>query len=329
MGWKQKTGLVIAGVFLLASCGGKGNGPVQAAAPAESQKQKDEDFPPDQAALNRSLEEIAELERSGSFGQGMALAESALRENAGDYAGAVIAAYKELAWAYGLGIIPREALIQGIENVYALREGGMSGAALQAAGGILAFEHEDWAGAEGILSGLIGDSAEIDGFARWMLLVCALQQNRDSPQAAETYRAIRARYAQFPEYWYRGARFFSGAAAANYAERCVGLAPEGPFAAECRGILAAFAGLKKEDGPSLKTRTEIEAVISRSVSQGNPEMLAALIPLISLPDNPYTVYAVGALRALSAAPLFRDFFSVRAASAKGRLAERLSYICRG
>ncbi|MDR2143154.1 MAG: hypothetical protein LBP29_02145, partial [Treponema sp.] len=42
------------------------------------------------------LDELAELERSGGFVPGLGLAESNLREASGDYAGAVLAVYKEL-----------------------------------------------------------------------------------------------------------------------------------------------------------------------------------------------------------------------------------------
>ncbi|MDR2144089.1 MAG: hypothetical protein LBP29_06950, partial [Treponema sp.] len=43
-----------------------------------------------------ALDELAELERSGGFVPGLGLAESNLREASGDYAGAVLAVYKEL-----------------------------------------------------------------------------------------------------------------------------------------------------------------------------------------------------------------------------------------
>jgi hypothetical protein len=49
------------------------------------------------------LDDFAQLERSGTWLQGMGFTESGIRENAGDYAGAVTAAYKELSWMYGMG----------------------------------------------------------------------------------------------------------------------------------------------------------------------------------------------------------------------------------
>jgi hypothetical protein len=273
----------------------------------------------------RSLDELAALERAGSWFQGMAMTESGIRENAGDYSGAVAAAYKELAWAYGKGMIQKDDLEQGILSVLSLG----SEEIISAASAVLAFIREQWDEAAASLEPLFDELEEPDGFGRWMILVCALEKNRENRRAAEAYKAIRARYAQFPEYWYRGARAFSGIVGAEYAENCINSSSQGPFAGECRNILAVFLGLKAEDGLSIKTKTEIEENISRSLNAGNPQLLDSLFPLISLPDNPYTVYAVEALRALTSVQKYRDFFSEQAASSRGRLAERLSYISRG
>lgn len=124
-------------------------------------------------------------------------------------------------------------------------------------------------------------------------------------------------------------KVFSGAIAADYAENCINSSSRGPFADECRKILAVHIGLKTDDGLSIKTKREIETIISQSVNAANPSLLDSLLPLINLPDNPYTVYATGALRALTQIPVFRDYFGAQASASSGRLAERLSYICRG
>ncbi|MCL2440975.1 MAG: hypothetical protein FWD14_04490 [Treponema sp.] len=288
----------------------------------------------DPAMLLRSLDEMAELERAGSWIRGMALTESGIRERAKDYAGAVTAAYKELSWAYGLGLIQKEEIEQGLLNILAAKNEDEITAATNA---VLMFMKGRWDEAAEGLSLFFNEFDEPDGFGRWMLLVCELEKNKAEPAAAAAadrragaaYRSIRARYAQFPEYWYRGARAFSGVIAAEFAENCINLSVQGPFAQECRKILASYAGLKIDDGVSIKTKREIEAIISQSVNSGNPGALAPLLPLIGLPDNPYTVYAIGALRALTGVPGFREYFNRQAASSSGRLAERLSYICRG
>jgi hypothetical protein len=276
---------------------------------------------------------LAELERSGGFVPGLGLAESNLREASGDYAGAVLAVYKELSWAYGLGEggVTREALSAGLSKILELGAGPGAGEAARAA---LAFFEGRWKEAEALLEKLFTEETEPDGFSRWMLLVCSLEQGNASREIRAEYSAIRARYAVFPEYWYRGARCFGSpetvvSAAGAYAERCINLAGNGPYAAECRAILAKTAGLEREDGRAIKTQAEIEALAGAALRNARPELLAELLPLVELPDNPYTVYASGALKALAADEQFRDWFSSQAAKAKGRLAERLLYISRG
>ncbi len=318
-------------VMIFSACGGgkpsragEAAHPLSSRTGAEAAVLKEQEVNLEQ--LFRSLDDLAQLERAGSWLQGMALAESGFRESAGDYSGAVAAAYKELAFAYGKGMIQKEELEKGLLNLLTIKGNEIVGLATNA---VLAFSREQWETASIGLGILFDETEEPDSFSRWMILVCALEQNREDRRAGAAYKAIRARYAQFPEYWYRGAKAFSGIAAAEYAENCVNSAPQGPFADECRNMLAAFSGLKNEDGTALRTKTEIETIITFSVNNGNPELLDSLLPLIGLPDNPYTVYAVGALRALNSVPKFNDYFNKQAVVSKGRLAERFSYICRG
>ncbi|MDR2542655.1 MAG: hypothetical protein LBC80_04300 [Treponema sp.] len=274
----------------------------------------------------QTLDELAELERAGSWIQGMAFTESGIRENAGDYAGAVIAAYKELSWAYGMGLIQKQEIEQGLLNIIAAKNEDETLAVTTA---LLAFLNGRWDDAAAGLAPFIDIDDEPDGFGRWLLLVCVLEKDKDDRHTGAAYRSIRARYAQFPEYWYRGARAFSGIIAAEFAENGINSSPVGPFADECRKILASFIGLNVEDAPSIRTKREIEAVVSLSVNSGNPQILDVLLPLISLPDNAYTVYAVGALRALASISGFRDYYARRAEASSGRLAERLSFLGRG
>ena len=294
-------------------------------------KQAGAGFTGDRESILRSLDELADLERAGSWFAGMSLAESSLRENAGDLSGAVAAVYKELAYAFGMGFIQKNDIELCLLNILGAKS---ENEVVSAANAILAFIRGQWQEASDSLTQLFIQSEEPDGFENWMILVCALESERTlesatSRRSVSAYKAIRARYAQFPEYWYRGARVFSGAAAAEYAENCINLSPEGPFAGECRAILAVYTGLKTEDGSSIKTKKEIETAISQSINTGNPELLDFLLPLIGLPDNPYTVYAIGALRALTSVPNFRDYFTRQAAVSRGRLTERLLYISRG
>jgi len=278
------------------------------------------------------LDEFAELERAGSWVQGIALRESNVRENFGDYAGAVAAAYKELSYAYGRGLIEKQEAVNGIKNVLNVTN---EESVVIAGNALLSFLNQNWddarTGLEMLFGGLADD--EPDAFGRWMILVCIMEKKDGISQterrrAGEAYKSIRSRYVQFPEYWYRGARVFSGAIAAIYAENCINTSIQGPFADECRAILASHSGLKPEDGALIKTKSEIESIITQAINSSNPQLLNSLLPLINLSDNPYTVYAVGALRALNSVSVFKNYFNIQAAAAKGRLAERLSYICR-
>ena len=305
--------------------------------------------------MGGSLERIAEIERAGAFFPGLALAESGIRELAGDFAGASIAAYKELAWAYACGSATKSQVEEGLQNALALfadaassvdaapsvePERRLASAALR---GCAAFVREDWALAEKFLSELPAGDEEPDSFLRWMLCVCALEGDDLAPgekaHARSAYGAIRARYGLFPEYWYRGARAFAGAdgnIAAAYAEQCVNTSARGPFSGECRKILAARNGVASGDGfpesgggRDIRTKAEIENIIRSSVSVNNPKILEELFPLIALPDNPYTLYALGAMKSLNAVPDFRNFFAEEARKSAGRLGERLNYISRG
>jgi hypothetical protein len=289
------------------------------------------EYPEDLERAGAGLDEIAELERSGGFVPGLGIAESKLREQSGDYAGAVIAVYKELSWAYSHGLegITREAIEEGLSKIGELDFSGNPEASLEAdkaARAALAFFNERWAEARGLLSGLFAGETEPDSFSRWMLLVCSLEAEGPSRETRSAYGSVRARYAAFPEYWYRGARAFTGPIAGDYAERCVNLAGSGPYASECRSILALTLGLNADDGKALRTRFEIEGLVQNAVNQQKPELLADLLPLAALPDNVHTVYASGVLRALSSEPLFKNWFNAEAKKARGRLAERLNYI---
>jgi len=323
-------------ILIFSACGGKKVSGTQLEKRTLAEPVRAADLP----ALLRSLDEIAEIERAGAWFQGLSITESSIREKTGDYAGSVAAAYKELAWAYGMGLIKKEELEQGLNNLLIIQG---DETVIRAANAILSFLKKQWDDAAAGFEPLFNELDEPDGFGRWLILVCALEKNKaaslktdesaadsfaENKRINAAYKSIRARYSQFPEYWYRGARVFSGGIAAQYAENCINLSPQGPFADECRSILASNTGLKIEDGLSIKTKKEIETIISQSVNSSNPQILDSLLPLISLPDNPYTVYAVSALKTLKSIPKFNEYFNGHAAVSKGRLAERLSYICR-
>ena len=304
--------------------------------PAENPEEPEETLNSSLEEIAASLERLAEIERDMGFFPGMGLVESELREGAGDYAGAAVAVFKEVSWAYGHGFASMDQVEESLHRLLDLFEdsafqgippGPQRTAAVRAVRGCIAFVRGDWEKAEELLTGILSPYDGPDSFLRWMLLVCVLEQNKggDEERAARfAYGAMRARYMTFPEYWYRGVRNIG----IDYAEYCINISPQGPFAGECRDSLAEHFGIS-HDGKNIRTRFEIESIIRASVSANNPKMLEELFPLIALPDNPYTIYAVGAMQALSSRPEFRTFFAEQAFKASGRLAERLNFISRG
>jgi len=276
------------------------------------------------------LEELVEVERAGGFVRGMGFMESGIRERAGDFCGAVIAVFKELSWAWNYGGLPEEGIERGMNGVVLGLQGQGEGRdrAARTAKGVLAFHRGDWADARRLLEETPPREDEPDSFYRWMLLVCRMEEGDLSKQEKSSYGAIRARFRLFPEYWYRGARAFSGFIAGEYAENCINLYPQGPFAPECREIIAKGLG-PDFPGEAIRSKAEMDDLINKAVSHSNPELLGDLFPLISLPDNNYTMYALGILKSLAGRPEFRTFFESQAAASRGRLAERLNYIIGG
>jgi hypothetical protein len=323
--------------------------------------------PPDTELLDR-LERLAEQERSNGFVSGTGLRESALREQGGDYAGAVFATFKELFWAYSFaeGEERSHSLQSAIETGFSDMMARLAQAlgpdyaeaANQAAKASLAFFQGRYGEAGILLAGLRHGDAEPDEFSAWMSLVCALENAASfrpettpvpAPITEESglrhlrasYAAIRSRYETLPAYWYFGARNMKGENIPAYAERAINLSPDGPYAAGARAMIAEFVGLSPADGKTIMSMYEIETVVINAVNAKDPELLAALFPLTALPDNPYTLYAAGALRGLASDTQFRNYFDIQLTAIKSdksgkqsdksqtRLAERLTYIVRG
>jgi hypothetical protein len=284
----------------------------------------------DDSELYEKLDEIAEVERSGARIIGLGFTEAALREQLMDYAGAVSAAYKEMTLVrdYGHGVpVDIEEALTIIRNYLDGVSGGKDG--VLAASGILAYMYGSWKEAASLLSAPAERDREPDSYLRWMTTVCAMEEraNEDSFKAAKlNYCIFRARFGDSPEYWYRGARAFDGTMAAHYAERCIGLNPEGDSAAECRKILARYLGVNDDN---ILTRGEIEDYIIQAAYEESPEILDNLMPVITLPDNAFAMYAIGAMQSLLPLPGFKEYFESKAESSGGRLKERLDYIVRG
>jgi hypothetical protein len=302
----------------------------------------------EQAAGNTALAAISETERSHRWAAGLSLREAGIREGLGDYAGAVLAAFKELFWDYSrnggqydreTGLIPMRNALRAIRDLYTGQgqnklNDAEKGAALGALDCIESFMNGNWTEARDGLQKLAADETEPDSFAHWMELVCLMEEGGGNDAVLSTYSAIRARYESFPPYWYFGARNMPAWINGEYAERCINSAASGPYAPDARKILASFSGLQNKDGTALLSKFEIEALVVKAINENNPQILSSLFPLLALNDNPYTLYASGALRSLAIKENFKDWFAAQEkiavkTSAADRLADRLRHIAKG
>jgi len=278
--------------------------------------------------IHKMLDELANIERSGRYNEQAALIEVGLRKELGDITGGLAAIYRFMTWKHGHGNMTKEHIEQNLHGII-LENSSVNEGVAQTAHALLAFSQGRYRESLNMLSDIFGEPAEPDGFVTLLYMSCLLEINPQDHVTAFAYMALNMRYTLHPEYWYRGARLFSGARAVEYAETCINIAPRGPYANECRIIIGTIFGLGEEDAVLIRSKVEIQAMISVAVSMDSPEILAPLLPLLALPENPATVYAEGALRALVQHQSFKAYFDGLAASSNGLLADRLASICRG
>lgn len=276
------------------------------------------------------LAELAEFERRGRYVPGMGLYESSIRQRSGDSLGAVFAAYKDIAYAYGRGELGLQDVRSRLDLLEAKStESGSDGTVQAAIKAIRSCLSGDWQAAVPQLAGLGPGTGQQDSFQAWVVLAARLESGTVTAAELERYSMMQARYALLPEYWYRFYRAQTNVGIRrDSAERCVALAPGGPYSSESRTAIALSYGLERDDGAAILIPAEIEALAALAVRSGEPKRLEALLPVLGLPDNPLTLYAVGTLRGLCSVDVFRIWSVAMASESAGRRAERLRYVSR-
>jgi len=285
------------------------------------------------------LERLAEYERQNGFVIDMGSAESRIRESAGDFGGAVIAAYKELfyAFAYTGSFDSKTADEKTLtpqkikSSLQTLKENAKKDmpdklpAISASCDACTAYTEGRYADALPLLSHFL-ENTESDSFARYLAAACELETS-PSPPMLSKYGAFRTRFKYLPEYWLHSARAQSDISIRlSHAEYCINTCPSGPFAPECRKMMAAAFNLQESDAPYLLTVLEIENYTLKAIRAANPELLAPLLPLLALPDNARTIYAAGVLKGICSEKIFFDYLTAERKTASGRIAERLDYI---
>lgn len=283
--------------------------------------------------LKQALGDLAERERLGGYVPGLGLVESSLRERGGDLPGAVLAAYKELLWAYSRGPTPDNqgnaplspsTIEDSLRKIRSLFPQNRETA--QAVDASVAFSRSQWSQAEALLATLPSIAEKGDSFSHLLLLICQGEQGKTGGDFFPTYGMLQGRFEGFPPYWYHGMRFAKNRFSAEYAERCVDLAPQGPYADEARSWLAKSVGLQAQDGPALRTKGEIDTLLRRALASNQVDTLGDLYPLLSLPDNPYTFFALSAMGSVAQEGAVKSYLTASLKKATGRLAERLRFV---
>ncbi len=280
------------------------------------------------AELESELFDICETERRNGCLQGLGALESMLLEGTGDAAGALYAASRDLfvAYAYGESSLD-DALgrLDGIQQGW-LDSGHQPDAALvYAVASVRSALVGDWEPGKAPRTATGPESP--DSFRAWLSLAYRIQNGVATSEEIRRYSAMQARYSSFPPYW----RVFTLAGlnqefSVDAAERCIRLAPHGHYAELSRHSLASNFGLPDGSGKAVLTSGEIQAIVEDAVASGDYDRLETLFPTLELPDNPSTMFAVGALRSLSEIRDVRLWLESRRARAQGRLAERLRYV---
>lgn len=278
--------------------------------------------------IRAELAALVELERRGRYEAGLGLYESGLRERLGDRAGAVFAAYKDLAYAYGRGTIKDTEIDErlGLLEDSARGDERPDPSVLSAISAIRLYRKAQWPEAHRALDLLVGADEAADSFARWMSLSARLESGQASASELERYSLMQARYSRMPEYWLRCMRAWEQPELRrDAAERSVLLAPSGPFALSARSALAESYGLRSDAGSTLLVRAEMDGLAALVEQSGDYRALSRLLPLLALPDNPLTMYAIGLLKQLGGSGGCREWLAQTARAHGGRVAERLSY----
>lgn len=291
-------------------------------------------------AISSNLLVLNESERRQGYQPGMGLALSSYYEQLGYLVPAVFAACADLSYAYAGGSASLADYNNGLDALAKSWQDQSSAQAekiRQSISAVRAFLNEDWSTASELLSILQESVIHEDSFQTWMFLVSKLEA--DIAMANESiawhpdeilitkYGSIMTRYRSLPQYWYHAMRFgLSDNLRLDAAERCINLAPQGPYALPARETMSELWSLPKDSAVALMTIQEIQILIQTASATANLEELRKLFPLLALADNPSTLYALGALQGLADSLQVRSWLQMEAEKAKGRLADRLRYV---
>lgn len=274
---------------------------------------------------NRILE-LAEIERRQGYQSALGIEEIGLMLDEKDGAGFVFSVFKELVYAFDYGqheelgteldLLGEGVTSFGFEPLQVER-------ALSAINAVRAFDGERWEDASRLIK-LTGNDVQADGFKNLLLAICRIEMDSIP---LEEFSIFQSRYRNLPRYWFYASRLDRHPELAkDAAVRCILLSGSGPFSLKARESVCLHYGIEKSSASQLVLASESQLIIEEALYYSQPERLEMMLPVLSLPDNPDTLFALGALKSLAADRQIREWLYRKKAGAAGRLAERLIYV---
>jgi tetratricopeptide (TPR) repeat protein len=265
---------------------------------------------------------------------GLGLRESALWEKQGNLGESVLAAAKELEYARGLGDITVSQAVARLEALEdRLRDSpyGTTGEALRMAEALKLFLLQRWRAALSIFRAK--SHATDSAFYRYLVTVCQLEGTM-APNSGvlRTYASLETVFRDLPSFYYhlwRAMRSNPGyglGTARPVLERCILLAPAGPYAVPSRMEIGRLLGIGPDQGARLLLGPEIEAIAGELGAGADPAVLDPVLALVSMPDNAYSLEGMLMLQQAHRLPAARAYMATKRQSAKGRLRERLDAV---
>lgn len=264
---------------------------------------------------------------------GIGILESQCYEKMGDIDRSVVAAYKELEYAHSYGAVDTREIESNLADLRKRLDDtswNPKGQGMAVLDALLAYGRSDPRAVA-----LLGEAGKLlpgESFLDYARIGLLLESGNPDSGDIKAYLELERHFKALPSYYarlWRGARrlaALSGLDASMVVEKCIDLAPTGPYAAPSRAELCRLSGIAESYGPRILTDREIGAALADAVGSRNGDALDRLVSLLDTPDNRYAAACQAALREVKSDAFVGGRLQTRLAGANGRLKDRLTYI---
>jgi tetratricopeptide (TPR) repeat protein len=283
------------------------------------------------ADFQNALQVFDYLELKTGYRSGYGIRQSIILENLGLYAESIMAAFKDLDIERYNGRVQGDFIQNNMRQVLAnLERANLDQSELdelnQMVSGLEAYVNEDYAQAVVLLDGIQVD----DPYFTFVYLGSKMMSQ---PELEDMARFVEFEkiFENHPGLYYLlwngmkiGPGDYSFAGARSVIEKVISLSPRSLYGVESRNELARFFGV--EDVDLLLIGTEMDEIFKNVVITNNPEIMADLIFMLSLPDNPYTDMADLLISRMVLNPAVSEFLNESLESWPDKIRIRLTEI---